>query len=251
MVEAVADASLIYHEDAPLAPSQWEPLEIPGADSDTPPVLHPDDASSSPDLPPPLEHEKDQEQEQESDSAPSVPSAADVPASFMRDAAPASIWRNPQGNGVWVGLAVLLALMLGGQWIYQDHDRLAAARPQSKSALVNICHLLRCSVKPWQQIESIAIDAAAFNKLEDDRYRLSFTLKNAASVMLAWPSIELTLTDAQDHVVVRRVLSPPELAAVSDQLAANSELPVLVNLRVKAEASSADVVGYRLLAFYP
>jgi hypothetical protein len=146
---------------------------------------------------------------------------------------------------------MLLTLTLGAQWIYQEHDRLAAARPQWTSALETICIPLHCSVKPWQQIELIAIDAAAFNKLGDDHYRLSFTLKNAARMMVAWPSIELSLTDVQDRVVVRRVLSPTELAAASDYLAASAELPVVVNLRVAPEVSAPPFVGYRLLAFYP
>jgi hypothetical protein len=69
--------------------------------------------------------------------------------------------------------------------------------------------------------------------------------------MLAWPSVELTLTDMQDHVVVRRVLLPYEQAATADHLAASSELPVVVNLRITPQASDAPFVGYRLLAFYP
>lgn len=97
----------------------------------------------------------------------------------------------------------------------------------------------------------MAIDSATFTKLGPDRYRLSFVLKNNDPLMLAVPSIELTLTDVQDQVVVRRVLSPRELAATSERLAAASEWPVAVNLRMTPDVSSSAVVGYRLLAFYP
>ena len=104
---------------------------------------------------------------------------------------------------------------------------------------------------PLQQIESIAIDSAAFSQIASGHYRLSFTLKNSAHLMLALPSVELTLTDIQDRVVVRRVLSSQELAATSDDLAANAEWPVLVDLRLQTDVSAPAVVGYRLLAFYP
>jgi predicted Zn finger-like uncharacterized protein len=179
------------------------------------------------------------------------PLATSTPLSFMRDDDQTSVRHHPLAQFALVSLAGLLTLALGAQWIYQDHDRLAAAQPRWKPALDAICNPLRCSVKSWQQIESIAIDAVAFSKLGGDRYRLSFTLKNAASVMLAWPSVELTLTDMQDHVAVRRVLLPYEQAAASDHLAASSELPVVVNLRITPQASDAPFVGYRLLAFYP
>lgn len=177
--------------------------------------------------------------------------ATSTPVSFMGDAEQTSVWHHRLVRFALASLAGLLTLALGAQWIYRDHDRLAAAQPQWKPALETVCNALRCSVNSWQQIESIAIDAVAFGKLGGDRYRLSFTLRNTDSVMVAWPSVELTLTDMQDRVVVRRVLSPAEQAAAADHLAASSEVPVVVNLRITPLASDALFVGYRLLAFYP
>jgi len=174
-----------------------------------------------------------------------------LPLSFMQDAGPSSVWHHPRARGVWGGLVVLLVLGLAGQWVYQDHDRLAASRPQWLPALEVVCGALHCSMGPLQQIESIAIDSAAFSQIASGHYRLSFTLKNSAHLMLALPSVELTLTDIQDRVVVRRVLSSQELAATSDHLAANAEWPVLVDLRLQTDVSAPAVVGYRLLAFYP
>jgi len=169
----------------------------------------------------------------------------------MRDAAPIPIWEPGTVKRALAGIAIVLTLGLGAQWVYQDHDRLSASRPNWQPALTKVCAFLRCSVQPLQKIESMAIDSAAFTKLGPDRYRLSFVLKNTDPLMLAVPSVELTLTDVQDQVVVRRVLSPRELAAASERLPAASEWPVAVNLRVTSDVSSLAVVGYRLLAFYP
>lgn len=174
-----------------------------------------------------------------------------LPLSFMRDSARSSVEVHAWSRGVWAGLGGLLLLVLAGQWVYQDHDRLAAARPPWQPALESVCQLLHCSVAPLAQIESIAIDSAAFSQGASDHYRLSFTLKNTSDLRLAMPSIELTLTDAQEQAVVRRVLSPAELAATADHLTAHAEWPVRVNLRLQIETSAPAVVGYRLLAFYP
>jgi predicted Zn finger-like uncharacterized protein len=179
------------------------------------------------------------------------PQMATSTPSFMRHANHRFVWFGHWTNRVlWTACAVLV-VGLGCQWIYQDHDRLAASRPQWRPALDSICNVLQCSIAPLQQIESIAIDSAAFSKGEPGRYRLSFTLKNTANLMLAIPNIELTLTDVQDRVVVRRVISPPEFLATADYLTANADWPVMVNLRIQTEASSPAIVGYRLLAFYP
>lgn len=188
---------------------------------------------------------------QEPEPLDSIPQEAAATPSFMNDAKPrfdesvrwmSRIW--------WIACAVLI-VSLGSQWIYQDHDRLAASRPQWRPALSSICNVLQCSIAPLQQIESIAIDSAAFSKGDPGRYRLSFTLKNTANLILAMPNIELTLTDVQDRVVLRRVITPQELLAAEDYLSANSEWPVTVNLRIQSEPSSPAVIGYRLLAFYP
>ncbi|WP_180125575.1 zinc-ribbon and DUF3426 domain-containing protein [Rhodoferax sp. BLA1] len=174
-----------------------------------------------------------------------------LPPSFMRDAAQPSVRARAGARAVWAGLGGLLLLVLAGQWVYQDHDRLAAARPPWQPALESVCKLLHCSVEPLAQIESMAIDSAAFSQGASDHYRLSFILKNTSDLRLSMPSVELTLTDAQEQAVVRRVLSPAELDATADHLTAHAEWPVRVNLRLQIETSAPAVVGYRLLAFYP
>ena len=89
-----------------------------------------------------------------------------------------------------------------------------------------------CTVRPPRQIDSLAIDSSAFNKLRGDAYRLSVTLKNQASTEVAMPALELTLTDAQDQAVVRRVLMPAELGAHPGVIAAGSEWSGSVALAV-------------------
>jgi len=197
------------------------------------------------------------------DSAVSMPLPGfDVPAvlddeddhdrvSFLHDEQHRSHWRRPFVRIGLVLLAVLLGAGLCGQLLYQERDRLAALQPEWRPALQTFCGIWHCSVQPLKQTESILVESATFNKTGVDRYRLSFVVKNSMNLALALPSIELTLTDLQDRVVVRRVLSPQELSATSDSLPPAAEWPVAVTIRVKTDAVMPGVVGYRLLAFYP
>jgi hypothetical protein len=86
--------------------------------------------------------------------------------------------------------------------------------------------------------------------VRDDTYRLAFTLRNAARLPVAAPAMELTITDAQDQPIARRVLLPPELGAPGESIAAAGEWSGAVGLAV-GTPGSARVAGYRLLAFYP
>jgi len=80
---------------------------------------------------------------------------------------------------------------------------------------------------------------------------LSATIKNRAVFNQQHPLLELTLTDAQEQPVVRRVLAPRDYLgkAVNAQagLAANTEIAV----KVYIEGSQVKATGYRLYLFYP
>jgi hypothetical protein len=116
--------------------------------------------------------------------------------------------------------------------------------------LVTLCGWLDCSISAPQQIESIAIESSAFTSLKPGVYVLSVGLKNAATMELATPALELTLTDLQDQAVLRRVLRPAEWGG-KPQMAASSELSASVPISVQADAVVAKIAGYKLLAFYP
>jgi hypothetical protein len=147
---------------------------------------------------------------------------------------------------VALGLAALLALQVA----WQDHDRLAAMEPALKPALVAMCEVLQCEVGPPRQIESVVIESSGFNRLRNDTYRLSFTLRNTARMPVAVPAMELTLTDAQDQPVVRRVLTPADLGMRDAALAPAGDWSGSFGLQLPA-SGGGRIAGYRLLAFYP
>jgi hypothetical protein len=109
------------------------------------------------------------------------------------------------------------------------------------------------------------IDSSSFNRLGPDAYRLNFSLKNTAAAALEMPSLEVTLTDAQDQALVRRVLAPALFGANAETLGAHAELAGAVTMKVSADGGLANaaslpssasaaplrVAGYRVLAFYP
>jgi predicted Zn finger-like uncharacterized protein len=170
--------------------------------------------------------------------------------SFVRQARRRAFWRRP---GVRLALAVagvLLAALLAVQVAYQDRDRLAQAEPALRPALQGLCTLLHCTLGAPRQIESIVIESSGFNRLRNDTYRLSFTLRNTAAVPVAVPALELTVTDAQDQAVARRVLAPADLGADAAVLPATGEWSRSVGIALGATGASR-VAGYRLLAFYP
>ncbi len=177
--------------------------------------------------------------------------AFDEPVTFMHEAPAPSVWQKPLVRAALAFLAFGLLVLLAGQWVFRERDRLAASSPELRSTLRTACALLNCEIRPVKQIEALVIDSVAFNKMEDDTYKLSFLVKNTSDLPVAYPAVELVLTDAESQPAYRRVLSNAELGTRAAELAGSSDWAVTVALRIDAPAVVQRVFGYRLLLFYP
>jgi predicted Zn finger-like uncharacterized protein len=181
-----------------------------------------------------------------------LPEAVNMPGiSFMKPMPPVKSVRRPVYAVLAGATALLMALALGVQVALQERDRIASLDPGAESILRAACSLFTCKVLPLRQIESVVIDSSAFTKVRADIYRLNCTLKNTASTTVAMPALELTLTDAQDQAVIRRVFSSGDLGSQSGMLMPGAELLASLPLSLKLPANSGKIAGYRLLAFYP
>jgi predicted Zn finger-like uncharacterized protein len=154
---------------------------------------------------------------------------------------------------MWAAAVPVLVALLIGQALFHFRDALAAHWPASKPALMLFCKAAGCAIRPPRDVAGLAIDASDLQA--DPAHKglliLSATIRNRATIALAYPYLELTLTDSNDQVVVRRALAPPEYASgvaeITSGIPANGE--VLVKLFV--DASATTQAGYRLYLFYP
>ncbi|MCX8516674.1 MAG: zinc-ribbon and DUF3426 domain-containing protein [Rhodoferax sp.] len=178
---------------------------------------------------------------------------ADAVLSFMPDLQAArdatwGIWRSQSLAFLACGV---LALLLAAQTALMQRDRLAAMVPYMRPALVATCEVLTCALAPLRQIGSITIESSSFTRVKDGVYLLKAILKNEAELDLAAPALELTLTDTQDHALLRWVISADEYSGTQRLMAAGKEMAVDFPFSVRNEAATESIWGYRLLAFYP
>ena len=168
--------------------------------------------------------------------------------SFVVTAKRKAFWRKPVVRSILVLLALVCVVGLALQIAVQERSRIAAMDLRAKPWLLTLCEPWACEIAPYRQIADVVIDSSSFAKARGDSYQLSFTMKNNSPVALALPAVEITLTDAQDQPVLRRVLLPADMAAPAE-LAANGSWST--SLSVIVTTGGARVSGYRLLAFYP
>lgn len=174
-----------------------------------------------------------------------------VQLTFLQADKRQAFWRKPMVRVALVIMSFVLGLSLLGQWVYQERDRLAAQWPDLRPMLLVFCGLANCEVQPLKRIEALSVDSVGFHQLSKETYRLTFTVKNASTLPLAFPAVELALTDAQDMPVYRQVFSSKDLGAAEAEIAAGADWSAVVALRMNSAALAPRVLGYRLLVFYP
>jgi predicted Zn finger-like uncharacterized protein len=147
--------------------------------------------------------------------------------------------------------AVVLALLLAAQLLVEFRNVLAARYPGARPVLNAGCAVLRCRVGLPNQIENLSIETGELSTLGVDTYSLNTLLRNQGSLVQAWPSIQLELTDANDKPLLRRVFGPaeylPQSVPAAAGFAARSEQPVRLNFALSGLKPSS----YHMIVFYP
>jgi predicted Zn finger-like uncharacterized protein len=155
-------------------------------------------------------------------------------------------------TALWALGCVAGAFLLAGQVAYAYRGELAVLWPASQPWLASACQTLRCTIPLPQHPELISLESS---ELAAERgvagvLTLSAVLRNRAGFAQAYPALELTLTDAQDRPLARRVLAPSDYlgarAAREPVFAAGSE----AGFRLHIDAAGIGASGYRLYAFY-
>ena len=179
--------------------------------------------------------------------------------SFVRDAKNKAFWKQTQVVRGLMGLLVALTVGLLFQVVLDQRNQIVAKYPRLQSSLEKLCSPLACSIDPVKQLDALKIESSTFQKIQEsplgDTFALKITLKNNAALPLAVPALELSLTDANDKAVIRRVLLAQELGFQGKTLSASSEwngaVSIFVNSNALQNRPTATVTGYRVLAFYP
>jgi hypothetical protein len=165
--------------------------------------------------------------------------------------------KQQKAGRVWRVLAAFLSLILFlgmvGQATYAFRNLLAAYFPQAKPLLVHACTLLKCKVEFPTQIKKLSIESGVLQVLprNQDTYSYTSLLRNDSALVQSWPNIELTLTDAHEKAIARRIFTKHDYmgsAASADKgFAPNSEQVV----KLYFELNQLQASGYRVALFYP
>ena len=159
---------------------------------------------------------------------------------------------------VYASAIPVLVVILACQALFHFRDAIAAHWPGTKPALASMCAAAGCQLRALQDINGLSIEASDLQA--DPAHRglliLSATIRNRMPHALAYPYLELTLSDVQkltqqDVVVVRRAFAPREYVSGAADLESGIPGNAELNVKLFIDASATTQAGYQVYLFYP
>lgn len=148
---------------------------------------------------------------------------------------------------LWGVACIPLALVLAAQAALHWRAELAMLFPWSRGTLEALCAPFGCEVGLPRHANLLALEGANLEAEGGGVLTLYATLRNRAHYEQALPAIELTLTDAREQPVARRLLGPGEYAPTAHGIPAGGEITV----RVSMDATAGKAAGFRAEVLYP
>lgn len=161
--------------------------------------------------------------------------------------------RITRATWLWLGGSLLLLIALLIQAGYVFRSDLAVRYPGLKPPLQSLCRVLGCAIPLPQEWEKWTVESSDLKSLDErpGRVELSASLRNRARYSLAYPALDLTLTNVRDEAIARRIFMPKEYLPATTDFAAglpgNGDLAV----RLVLDTTDLNASGYRLFVLYP
>lgn len=143
-------------------------------------------------------------------------------------------------------LLAILAVLLGLQLVYIQRHVVGMHWPAFESQMQNLCAMMSCELAPSQPAEGVVIESSSLVRRSDDLV-LNWTVRNNTNSTVGMTALELTLLNAPDKPVLRKVFLPSHVGAPALLTPGQVWAGELI-LHTDAELIFSD---YRILNFYP
>ncbi len=148
----------------------------------------------------------------------------------------------------------LLTVTLVAQLAIQFRADLLANLPSLRPTLNALCVPLACRPTLPMRPDLLAIVSSDLQAIPNtSAMEFDAVIRNRAPFPMALPSIELTLTNAQDHAIARKVFSPEDYGPTSNSLVPPDNLPPGADrsIRILFVPPGSGATGFVAYPFFP
>lgn len=154
---------------------------------------------------------------------------------------------------MWGLASFVLLLALSAQLIFAFRSDIAARDPDARRWLGLACERLGCALPLPGHADLVTIEVSEMHPEPEmpGILSLSGVLRNRAAFAQRQPWIELTLTDASDRALARRVLAPRDYLGERIEFERGLAAGAEQSLRLLLDTAGIQPTGYRILLYYP
>lgn len=148
-----------------------------------------------------------------------------------------------------IAACVVLLTALAAQGLYFYRGEIAARHPLARQWLTAACAETGCAVPLPQDPKAIVIEASDLQTLDPvrpERIQLTATLRNHAGHDVAYPALDLVLTNANDHTLARRIFLPADYLGRGQDTRAGFTANAELTVRLALETGDLGAAGFRL-----
>ncbi len=149
-------------------------------------------------------------------------------------------------------VCAVLVVALIAQLAWWRREAVMVYWPGSQPLFARVCEKLGCQLSPPRDIDGLRIEVPDLRQVDGPHHlELRVPLRNRYGIALAYPAIELTLSDEKNNVVVRRILWPQDYAPPGTAIGAGLPAHATQTMIVRLESGNAVATNFRVQIFYP
>lgn len=152
-------------------------------------------------------------------------------------------------NAKWAAVIALLVFTLTLQVAYAFRAQFAARSPELRGTMENVCEFVGCVVALPQRPDLLRIEASDVHMIDPNRpslIQVTATLRSYAKHDVAYPALDLVLTNANEHALARRVFLPDEYVGAGRNPKAGIPPNGEVTVAIDVETGDVNAAGFRL-----
>ena len=147
---------------------------------------------------------------------------------------------------------VLLALACALQYAWWQREYIRVSWPPSEIAFQTFCRLTGCTISPAHDIDLLQIASMSLRQIDDPRHlALQVVIRNRSAIPQAYPSVELTLTDAHNQASIRKVITPAQYLGADTAIDTGIGQHAERTLQMRVDTTTVPANNYRVTIFYP
>jgi len=156
------------------------------------------------------------------------------------------------GRSLFAVLFVFLLLGAALQYAWWQRENLRVIWPPSEVAYQAVCRVTGCKLVPVHDIDLLQIASMSLRQIDDPHHlALALTIRNRAGLTLAYPAIELTLTDNNNQAAIRKVIAPAQYLSDPAQQDSGIAPREEQTLQIRVDTATVPASNYRVKIFYP